>query len=91
MFDGSTFDPELDGPRLSSQLQRVKRLMQDGRWHSLRYIADVIGGSEAGVSARIRDLRKLKFGGYTVDRQRVEGGLWVYRLKTDQPMQLELV
>jgi len=90
-FDGETFDPVLDGARLSSQLQRVKALMSDGRWHSLRYISDTVGGSEASVSARIRDCRKLKFGGHTVDRMRMKEGLWVYRLKLDEPMQLGLV
>jgi len=90
-FDGYTFDPTLDGARLTTQLQRVKALMADGRWYSLSSIARQVGGSEASVSARIRDCRKLKFGGHTVDRLRVKEGLWVYRLKPDEPMQLGLV
>ncbi|MDE2020649.1 MAG: hypothetical protein KGJ13_09965, partial [Patescibacteria group bacterium] len=79
MFDGSTYNPELDGPRLSSQLDRVKMLMLDGRWRTLEYIAKCVGGSEAGVSARLRDCRKLKFGGYKVDRRRrgdPKSGVW---------------
>ena len=89
-FDGITFDEAQDGPRLTTQLDRVRELMSDGRWHSLRWLADAVGGSEAGVSARIRDLRKVRFGARTVDRKRIDGGLWVYRLKPDEPMQLGL-
>ena len=37
--------------------------------------------SEASASARIRDLRKEKFGAFTIEAQRAnEAGLWVYRL-----------
>jgi len=89
-FDGVTFDQAEDGPRLTTQLDRVRELMSDGRWHSLRWLADAVGGSEAGVSARIRDLRKVRFGARTVDRKRIDGGLWMYRLKPDDPMQLGL-
>ena len=78
-FDGATFDSSLDGPRLTSQLGRVKALMLDGRWHSLAEIAGRVGGSEAGVSARLRDLRKPRNGGWNVERQRVDAGLWEYR------------
>lgn len=84
-FDGMTFDEALDGPRLSRQLDRVMRLMTDGEWRTLRQIADAIAdvtgrASEAGVSARLRDLRKPKFGHHTVERRRVIGGLHEYRL-----------
>jgi len=42
----------------------------------------MVQAPEASVSARLRDLRKAKFGGYRVERQRVrEGrGLYHYRL-----------
>ena len=79
-FGGVTYSPALDGKRLNGQLQRVFELMKDGQWHSLYEIANQVGGSEAGVSARLRDLRKSKFGGHTVDHRRVNGGLWEYRV-----------
>lgn len=89
-FDGETFDEVLDGKRLASQLERIKKLMSDRRWRSLSSIARIIGGSEAGVSARLRDLRKPRFGSYIVQRQRVgETGLFVYRVWSD-PTQQEL-
>jgi len=61
-FDGKTFDQVKDGKRLTSQLERVKKLMKDHQWRTLSHIHNVVGGSEAGISARLRDLRKLKFG-----------------------------
>ena len=79
-FDGSTYEPEHDQARLTSQLEKVKALMADGQWRTLANIHAKVGGSEAGVSSRIRDLRKARFGGYTVERRRMAGGLFEYRI-----------
>lgn len=79
-FDGKTYEPKRDFVRLKGQLLDVFRLMSDGQWRSLHEIADVICGSEAGVSARLRDLRKSKFGGHVVERMHIAGGLYRYRL-----------
>src|SRR5215813_5548728 len=69
LFDGATYEPEHDQERLAGQLARVLNLMRDGRWRSLREIAEAVHGSEAGVSARLRDLRKKDFGQHTVNRR----------------------
>ncbi len=79
-FDGETFDGRRDGARLTGQLERVRRVMSDGLWRTLQDIAREAGGSEAGVSARLRDLRKPKFGGLEVERRHYSGGTWVYRV-----------
>ena len=82
-FDGATYDKALDQPRLGRQVLAVLALMQDGRWRTLREIADVIEAPEASVSARLRDLRKDRFGQYVVDRRRrgePSRGAWEYRL-----------
>ncbi len=82
-FDGHTFDSSLDGERLSSLLKRVETLMSDGQWRFLEEIAKQTGGTESSVSARLRDLRKPKFGGYRVERRRFgipESGLFEYRV-----------
>ena len=84
-FDGSTFDPVQDGQRLRGQLQAVTRLMSDGHWRSLSQIADGANCSEASASARLRDLRKLKFGGYTVERQRLNDGSGLHFYRVVQP------
>ena len=80
LFDGRTYEPAKDESRLTGHLQKVLALMSDGRWRTLDDIAGRVGCSEASASARLRDLRKPRFGSHTVERQRIEGGLFVYRL-----------
>lgn len=87
-FDGETYDPEFDRLRLTTLFNRVKRLMSDEVWRTLRQISDATGGSEASVSARLRDLRKARFGGYVVDRKRIVGGLHKYRVLLPSPLTL---
>lgn len=84
-FDGKTIEPQ-DVPRLSKQLGRVSLLMADGEWRTLRTIADDCGCSEASASARLRDLRKPKFGAHEVERRRddLKAGLWWYRVKVSK-------
>lgn len=84
-FDGATIEPEKDNPRLSAQLLAVKALMSDGAWRTLGAVsaalaAQGVAASEAGVSARLRDLRKARFGAFIVERRRVSGGLFEYRV-----------
>jgi len=82
LFDGVTIDPALDNARLGSQIERVYSLMSDGKWRTLPTIAVVVKGSEAGVSARLRDLRKPWWGAHTVERRRTNSldGLQEYKL-----------
>jgi len=83
---------QIDGPgieaqdrrRLGNLLDRVARLMADGRWRTLREIQRETGGSETSVSARLRDLRKPRNGARIVNRRRVQGGTWQYRLVPKQ-------
>lgn len=86
----SIFDvaPRIDGPgithadqiRLASQHDRVLALMRDGRFRTLKEIALLVRGSEAGVSARLRDLRKVRWGAWTVTRRRISHGVFVYQV-----------
>lgn len=84
-FDGQTFDPVQD-VRLNGQLERVFWTLCDKRWHTLSEIAQLhqekynATDTEAAISARIRDFRKPKFGGFTVESRRRHKGLWEYRL-----------
>jgi biotin operon repressor len=80
-FDGVTYDPKRDHSRLHKQLTAVLEAMADGKWHTLARLSEQTGAPEASVSARIRDLRKEKFGGHKVERKRVDGGLFFYRLE----------
>ncbi len=65
-FDGDTYEPAHDKARLSTQMERVKLLMSDGGWRTLQEISDAVDGTEASVSARLRDLRKERFGSFVV-------------------------
>jgi len=71
-----------DRPRLATQQAKVARLMQDGEWRTLaEIVVGIEGGSETGISARLRDLRKPKNGGHIIDRRPCGvGGLHEYRL-----------
>ena len=82
LFDGPALERPLDDERLGSQLGRVFRALDEdrGRWWRLAALAERVGGSEAGVSARLRDLRKPRFGAHVIERRRVTGGLYEYRL-----------
>lgn len=81
-FGGTTYCRAIDGGRLIRQLWKVKRLMLDGRWRTLPEISEAVGAPPASVSARLRDLRKEKFGGYVVERRRryPDSGLFEYRV-----------
>lgn len=85
--DGSTFDSVFDADRLNKQSRVVYAAVEDGNWRTLAQIAALTGAPEASVSARLRDFRKEKFGGITVERRRVENvrGLHEYRVLTNQP------
>lgn len=83
-FDGETYDPDRDHARLTGQMARVSRLMRDGVWRTLGDIAAATGDPPQSISARLRDVRKAKFGGGTVERRRRDEarapGLWEYRM-----------
>ena len=79
-FDGDTYLPELDETRLTTQLVSVRDLMVDGKWRTLPMIASTVEASEASVSARLRDLRKPRFGAWIVERRRVTVGINEYRV-----------
>jgi len=79
-FDGPTFNEARDTERLSAQWRSVYDALADGGWHTLADLSQKVGAPEASVSARLRDLRKPRFGGHKVERQHVKGGLHRYRL-----------
>lgn len=86
-----TFIEERDGARIGKQREVVLDLMRDGKWRTLAEIAAATGAPEASASARLRDLRKERYGSYTVDRSYVSHGLWRYRLYSPPKGQLELL
>ncbi len=80
-FGGSTYEPGEDRERLTTLLARVRHAVTHprGSWWRLDALRSACGGTEASVSARLRDLRKDKFGAHDIERRRVAGGLFEYR------------
>lgn len=78
-IDGPDVTPE-DNLRLGKQAAAVLWHMRDGEWRTLARIAELAQAPQASVSARLRDLRKRKWGAWTVDRKCLGRGLWVYRV-----------
>lgn len=80
---GPSYDEKLDGKRIATQMKNIFDLMKDGVWRSLNEISTKTNYSTASISAQLRHLRKKKFGGYEIQKQRSgnpENGLFVYRL-----------
>ena len=84
-FGGSTLTKR-DLPRLGKQLRAVYDVMADGQFRTLTAIADAVRAntgivaSAPSVSARLRDLRKAKFGGFKVNRRAAGEGLFDYQV-----------
>lgn len=57
----------------------VRMAMQEGHWFTPYEVKGIIMHryekqmSDASITARMRDLRKQRFGGYTIDRRQREG------------------
>ena len=87
-FSGGTYDETLDRDRLTTQYNKCFDLMLDGQWHTLKELVAYSNGTEQAVSARVRDMRKVRFGGHTVDRRRVAGkrGIYEYKLTLNHPL-----
>jgi hypothetical protein len=89
-FDGATYVPEFDERRLGIQHRAVWQVVRDENWRTLEeIIASIVaqGGREyatAAISARVRDFRKPRFGGFIVDiraRGDRHNGLFEYRVR----------
>lgn len=83
-FDGKTYNEKRDHSPLKVQLDNVRSVMFDGQWHTLAELAahPRIDALATSCSARLRDLRKTKFGSYVI-KKRIRAGtkrLWEYKL-----------
>lgn len=93
-FDGADVQVS-DDPRLQTQLDVIRDLLllgiypkswkysrelHNGGWWSLYSISVVTRFGGASISAQLRNLRKPRFGGYTVERRRVSAGYYEYRV-----------
>lgn len=84
-FDGATYEASRDGERLTRQQDTIYALMRDGRPRTLAEIESATGYPQSSISARLRDLRKPRFGGHDVIRAYRDQGVWVYRVVLAEP------
>jgi hypothetical protein len=77
----STESETQTGARENAQLEAVWQAMRDGAWRSVEEIAALVECPPASASARLRDLRKPQYGGWTVERAYVGSRLWRYRIR----------
>jgi len=83
LYAGADYSPSKDNKRLTTQLNRIYECMKDGKWRTLSEIAYITDAPESSVSAQLRNLRKERFGGHTVERKsrgQREKGLFEYQL-----------
>lgn len=83
--DGRTFVPALDRFSLDTEAGLIFLYMSTHDWVTPDEVTKAIGwhrNSSASVTARFRDFRKAKFGGFIVERRRRAGSprLHEYRL-----------
>ena len=85
-IDGASYNPAVDGSRLSKQFLDVWNCLKIGGWWSLADIESYTGHPQSSISARIRDFRKAKFGSHNTERKRAEKrkGTFVYRLVVNE-------
>jgi hypothetical protein len=70
-----------DASRLSRQLDIVATCLGDGSWWTLPSLAERAAASTQSVSARVRDLRKERWGSHTIERRKVVGSVGVYEYR----------
>ena len=80
--DGETYDRERDEVRLNAQAKRVYDVVKDGIARTPKELEAATGDEWASISARLRDLRKSRYGGHHVERVSLGGGLFSYQLIT---------
>lgn len=79
-FDGADYKHDRDSGRLLTQRDQIRLYMEKRDYVTLQEIADATGHPHSSVSAQLRNLRKERFGGYTVDRKHISNGLYAYKL-----------
>ena len=80
IFNGSDYNHERDGSRLSTQYWDLYNLMRDGERRTLNRIAIITGHPPASISAQLRHMRKVRFGSNTVNKHHLGKGLYEYEL-----------
>lgn len=79
-FDGADYQPDRDKQRLTTGQHKVRMYMENAGWKTIMQISEALDMYPPSVSADLRNLRKERFGGRTVDRRYVRNGVYEYYL-----------
>ena len=81
---GTSYVEEIDGERLQRQMDVIREYMLEAypKWRTLQKIENDLDYPQASISAQLRHLKKVRFGGFVLEKQRREAdkGTWEYRL-----------
>lgn len=89
-FHGVTYVASRDRQRLVGLMDRVHTALKEGRKWSLSELKQTCGGGEASISARLRNLKDVRWGGnyegkvrvretgHDIEKEYVGNGLWLY-------------
>ena len=72
--------PFVHRPSLAAQRERVASIMRRGDWVTLDDLAAAIDAPVQSISARVRDLRKPRYGSYTIARRHLGRRVFAYRM-----------
>jgi hypothetical protein len=92
LFAGADYVPQRDDRRLLSQIDRIRNLMADGHWRTLKQIGDATGDPTPSVSAQLRHLTRAEHGSHIKEKRYAGDGLFEYRIVpgSGKPCQLRL-
>ena len=77
-FLGATYSVSEDFIRLAIGVVAAYLLLRDGLWHTATELRNRIGQQD--FMRRVRDLRSRRWGPLIIERRRVKGGEWEYRM-----------
>ncbi len=67
-------------PHDSKHEALIKAFGKKGEWFKLAQLAELAGGGETAISARIRELRRPEYGAHNVEVRRMSSGTYYYRI-----------
>jgi len=71
---------QFTGPKAKTRREIIFEIMSDGKWRTLKSIREQTIYLDSSISSQLRDFRKDKFGGHTLEKRHLGDMLWEYKL-----------
>jgi len=71
---------QFTGPKARTRKEVIFEIMSDGKWRTLKAIRKQTIYLDSSISSQLRDFRKDKFGGHTLEKRHLGDMLWEYKL-----------